>query len=412
MTSNGGIESRLQSSRLVAAVAELGSFGGGRRAAELIMSVSPKQSILSLLSLFSQIASISVVVVGVSVLLGWLVKSDYLKSVIPGLATMKANTALAFLSAGAALWTLRRPAPTRVEKLAGRLLAALVVAIAALTLAEYIAAVDFGIDQLLFRDGTTLYTSHPGRMAPATALNFILAGFAIFILEAQARISQWFAVAVLIVSTLAVVGYAFGVSSLYQLAAYSSMAIHTAVAFAILAIGIMATRPTNGFMAVVASDSAGGILARRLLPLTPLIIFFLGALRLAGEEQGFYDGRFGVALMVLLSMVTTTLLIAITARVLYRVDLRRKQAEDEIKALNEDLERKVEARTKELRESLASVKQLEGLLPICAWCKKIRDDKDYWHSVETYVSERTDARFSHGMCPECLTKAMPESKQH
>ncbi len=290
------------------------SFGRKPRDAKPNMPVTPKQTTLSLFSLFSQIASISAVVVGVSVLLGWLVKSDYLKSVIPGLATMKANTAFAFLSAGTALWALRSTAPTRTETLAGRLLAALVVAIGALTLAEYIAAAEFGIDQLLFRDEATLPTSHPGRMAPGTALNFVLVGCAIFILQTHAAFSQWLAVPALIVSTLAVVGYAFGVSSLYQMSAYSSMAIHTAVTFAILAIGIVAARPTNGFMVVVASDSAGGILARRLLPLLPLIIFFLGALRLAGEEQGFYDGRFGVALMVLLSMVTTALLIALTAR--------------------------------------------------------------------------------------------------
>ena len=104
-------------------------------------------------------------------------------------------------------------------------------------------------------------------------------------------------------------------------------------------------------------------------------------------------------------MVTTTLLIAITARVLYHLDQQRKQAEDEIRTLNEGLERKVDERTKALQESLARVKQLQGLLPICAWCKKIRDDKDYWHTVETYVSERTEARFTHGICPECMEKA-------
>ena len=197
------------------------SFGRKPRDAKPNMPVTPKQTTLSLFSLFSQIASISVVVVGVSVLLGWLVKSDYLKSVIPGLATMKANTAFAFLSAGTALWALRSTAPTRTETLAGRLLAALVVAIGALTLAEYIAAAEFGIDQLLFRDEATLPTSHPGRMAPGTALNFVLVGCAIFILQTHAAFSQWLAVPALIVSTLAVVGYAFGVSSLYQMPAYT-----------------------------------------------------------------------------------------------------------------------------------------------------------------------------------------------
>jgi two-component system, response regulator PdtaR len=62
----------------------------------------------------------------------------------------------------------------------------------------------------------------------------------------------------------------------------------------------------------------------------------------------------------------------------------------------------------ELRMALASVKRLSGLLPICASCKKIRDDKGYWQSVEAYLIERTDAQFSHGCCPECTKKLYPD----
>jgi len=69
------------------------------------------------------------------------------------------------------------------------------------------------------------------------------------------------------------------------------------------------------------------------------------------------------------------------------------------------LERKVEERTRELRQALDEVKQLSGLLPICAWCKKIRDDHDRWQSLESFVSSKTDATFTHGICPECFAKA-------
>jgi len=61
-------------------------------------------------------------------------------------------------------------------------------------------------------------------------------------------------------------------------------------------------------------------------------------------------------------------------------------------------------RVKDLEEALARVRQLQGLLPICAWCKKVRRDQNYWQSVESYVTEHTDARFSHGICPECQGK--------
>ena len=72
---------------------------------------------------------------------------------------------------------------------------------------------------------------------------------------------------------------------------------------------------------------------------------------------------------------------------------RRKQAEKEKEVL-----------ISELQEALSKIKTLSGLLPICAWCKKIHDDKGYWKKVETYVEEHSDASFTHGICPECLKK--------
>jgi len=58
----------------------------------------------------------------------------------------------------------------------------------------------------------------------------------------------------------------------------------------------------------------------------------------------------------------------------------------------------------ELKEALASVKTLRGLIPICASCKKIRDDKGFWSQVEVYVRDRSEAEFSHGMCPDCIKR--------
>jgi phosphoserine phosphatase RsbU/P len=62
----------------------------------------------------------------------------------------------------------------------------------------------------------------------------------------------------------------------------------------------------------------------------------------------------------------------------------------------------------ELRQALDQIKTLRGILPICASCKKIRDDQGYWNQVEVYVREHTEAEFSHGICPECVRKLYPE----
>jgi response regulator RpfG family c-di-GMP phosphodiesterase len=61
-------------------------------------------------------------------------------------------------------------------------------------------------------------------------------------------------------------------------------------------------------------------------------------------------------------------------------------------------------RVTELEEAIANVKQLQGLLPICSYCKKIRDDGNYWHRVESYIAGHANVRFSHGICPECTGK--------
>lgn len=61
-----------------------------------------------------------------------------------------------------------------------------------------------------------------------------------------------------------------------------------------------------------------------------------------------------------------------------------------------------------LEEALAKVKKLSGLLPICASCKKIRDDKGYWNQIETYIRDHSEAEFSHSICPECAKKLYPD----
>ena len=65
------------------------------------------------------------------------------------------------------------------------------------------------------------------------------------------------------------------------------------------------------------------------------------------------------------------------------------------------LQRSLAARVRELEEALAQVKQLQGLLPICCYCKKIRDDQNYWQQVDGYLVAHSDVRFSHGICPDC-----------
>lgn len=95
-----------------------------------------------------------------------------------------------------------------------------------------------------------------------------------------------------------------------------------------------------------------------------------------------------------------------------------KKLTSELKTLNEQLEQRVQERTTELSErnaelqhAMEEIKTLKGILPICMYCKKIRDDSGYWNQLEVYIHDHSDADFSHGICPDCLKECLAEIEQ-
>jgi hypothetical protein len=88
---------------------------------------------------------------------------------------------------------------------------------------------------------------------------------------------------------------------------------------------------------------------------------------------------------------------------------------DKLSNVNQELENMFEIRSFEvmkLEKALKKVKKLSGMLPICASCKKIRDDKGYWTQIENYVRDHTEAEFSHGLCPDCQKRLYPEFTEY
>lgn len=78
------------------------------------------------------------------------------------------------------------------------------------------------------------------------------------------------------------------------------------------------------------------------------------------------------------------------------------------------LQKALAERVEELEAALSQVKQLQGILPICSYCKKVRDDQNYWQKVENYISDHADVQFSHGICPDCyegVIRDFEEKKQ-
>lgn len=93
----------------------------------------------------------------------------------------------------------------------------------------------------------------------------------------------------------------------------------------------------------------------------------------------------------------------LTSRILFAFRLRAFSDNRQIHEKNSELE----TERNNLKDALANVKQLSGLLPICSNCKKVRNDSGYWEQVEQYISERSEATFTHGLCPDCMKKMYP-----
>jgi len=310
------------------------------------------------------VVAILVASVGASVVLGWLFDVALLKTVLPGLVSMRVNTALAFIAAGLSLRFVH--STSRPLHRCSLVLGGMVTAIGGLTLTEDLAGIDLGIDQLVLRGAQgAAIIAHPGRMSLLTSFSFFLVGIGLLALAAPlagrsaARVHRG-VFAPLLVSALAIVGYSYSVRSLYKIGPYSEMALHTAVCFFLLSLAMLAANSAHGIGRILASEAAGGVLARRLLPIIPVVLFAVGWLRLAGQDAGLYDTRFGLALMVVCSIALTVLAVTSTAVKLNAVDVERGHAQDAVVHASVNLERRVQERTRELEDSLEQIRVLDA----------------------------------------------------
>jgi diguanylate cyclase (GGDEF)-like protein len=331
--------------------------------------VTSGRAFQSLLTGLIRIGCLLVASVGVAVLCGWIFNVPELTRLLPGLAFMKVNTACALLAASIALWILHRCEEGSRWVLVARFLAVLLVALGGLTLSEHLFGLDLGIDQHIASGAqVSAQSAHLGRVSPASCFILTFLGLALLTLKARrssvAAWAHWLILPSLLVSGLAVLGYAYGATSLYAVRPYASMAVHTAAAFMVLSLCALAADTAHGFASIAVSDTAGGLVSRRLLPTFPIMIFVLGWMRVAGQALGLYDNQFGSALMVFMTIVFCVIAVAWTATTLHKVDLTRKLAEAEILSLNAGLELRVEERTQELEQVSSQLTLVNGALEL------------------------------------------------
>ncbi|HXI11633.1 MAG TPA: diguanylate cyclase [Thermoanaerobaculia bacterium] len=262
---------------------------------------------------------------------------------LPSLVAMNPMTAIGLILVSISL-LLSHERLEGIRSAWATLCAALVILIGSLRLGEIGLGWTTGIDQLLFTgrlgvDGTGL----PNHIAPNTALNFILLGSALLLLDRKVWRGFSFAEVLLIISIfdslLPIIGYLYGTKAFYGIGHFIPMALHTAIVFLVLGIGILFARPARGLMVVVLDPGVSGVMVRRLLPAGFVLPVLLGWLRLEGQRHQLYDHELGVAILVVSYIVAFSGLVWWSGMRLFRLDYRRLQAESQLRemALTDEL---------------------------------------------------------------------------
>ncbi len=326
------------------------------------MSSESQGRVLTAFRFAPPLATAMAVAVGLLVLLGWQLDDPALKSVFPGLVAMNPATALCFILSGLSLRLQLLGRPRVLSRLVGQVCAIAVALVGCLKLAAILTGWDFGVDQILFHSKLAATGAPlPNRMAPNTALNFVLIGLSLCMVNVEWRRgwrpAQLLALPPLLLSLLAITGYMYGVRAFYGLTSFIPMALNTAFSFLVLSSGVLLAHPDRGLTRVFTSDDLGGTLARRLFPFAVVVLLLFGWLRLHGENAGLYETDFGAALHVFMSSIVMGAVIWASAFYLSRADAERRRASDELKRAYDNLESRVEERTAELSSANASLER-------------------------------------------------------
>jgi diguanylate cyclase (GGDEF)-like protein/PAS domain S-box-containing protein len=256
------------------------------------------------------------IALGLLVLVGWLLDAWPLTRLAPSLPAAMPNSALMFVSCGAALLTQASPAPSRRMRTAAGGCVALVLALSIGTLLEYATDASLGIDRPLGGDFGDV--DHPGRPATHTAAAFLLLGLCLLVAGWRGRTADAVAgvlgVGAALVIGLALAGYLIGVPHLHGSASAHGMSLHTAIGLAIVLTGVFALRPHAPPASWFAYQGAGEKAARRLMAPALLLPFAAGALAQAGASLGIYSERFGMSLLVVLATALIQGLIFLAVR--------------------------------------------------------------------------------------------------
>jgi PAS domain S-box-containing protein len=320
------------------------------------MSNEGKSRAIVLINLFT-------IIIGIVVMAGWVFHIPVFKQIVPGFVFMVFNTAVCFILFSIALLSTLYPANKYRDALYFTT-SCIGTLIGLITLLQFLFNFNTGLDELFVKDPTPISAAHlyAGRMAFNTAVTVVLFGAGLLLISSRKHlfvfIGQYLFHAVSIITSVALIGYLFGVSLFHSLLYVSSMATHTAILFFLLSVAASLLNPTVGITSLFTGKQIGNIMARRLFGLTVLLVVICGSVRLQIDRYSMFSSDIGVSLLVICFLLTSLVIIWNTAIWLNGIDLKRSQAEAEVKRMNAELEKRVEERSAEIQKSEAKYRSL------------------------------------------------------
>jgi len=311
------------------------------------------------------VISVLAIFTGACVIVGWAFNLPGLETIFPQYDSMRFNTAICFTLLGSALLITQLKTKSYHQSLF-ILLSVLAALLGALSLSQDIFHYNAGIDQLVITDYKAITEKYPfpGRMATNVSACFLLFGLAFIGFTVKSRyvhtLSQYFLHVVSGIAAVAIMGYLYGLSLFYKLTFVGSMAVHTAILLFSTSVIASLLHPSLGIAKLFTGQLVGNRMARRLFILIVLMVIIFRSIRLQSQRYGISSAETGASLISVCFMFASLLLIWYTANWLNRIDLKRYQAEEEVKGMNEVLEERVEKRSAELFDLLEKYKESES----------------------------------------------------
>jgi len=303
------------------------------------------------------IVLISLVTIAASLvaMAGWIFNIPGLQTVFTAFEAMKFNTALCFVLLGSALLTTQYS--SHKYSLFFYILSSLVTLIALVTFFQNLFHFNTGLDQLFVKDGGLLDKTYPfpGRMSDISDACFLLMGIGFLILTVKRPVfnigAQYLFHIVTVLSSIGIIGYLYRTTFFYGLSSVGPMAVQSVLLFFFISISASLLHPSLGITNLFTGQLVGNKMARRLFILIIFVVITIGTLRIKTQHYYQFSIELWVALVTVCFLSICLLVIWNTAKWLNGIDQKRSTAEDEIKLMNADLEKRVEERTAEFQKS-------------------------------------------------------------